>query len=361
MQDTPQRYLRGMTQPRTPRDFVERNRFGRVGRIPTPTPFPVGDIHSYLILPQAGSASLTLIDTGVKSPEAFEALHRGVKEHGFALEQVERILITHAHPDHFGQARRLREISGAKIFASEIESRLMTDFFLPSANRSRSVVRYFRSWGVPEEQLAPDPRRSKLGRRIQDPVEVDGILAEGDVLDLGDYRLEVFETPGHCDGHVVFYERETRTLFSGDHLLTDISPVPLLSIPEQEGEPRPRSLLRFMDSLDKVEALDCRVTFPSHGDVIWDHRRVIAGYRLHHERRKLQVVRFLGRGPKSPFEVARRMFPKHHRTELYLVMSEVMGHLDVLEEEGLVALEDDGSLVRAHLIGQPDGSPEEEA
>ncbi len=52
------------------------------------------------------------------------------------------------------------------------------------------------------------------------------------------------------------------------------------------------------------------------------------------------------------------MFPKHYRTELYLVMSEVMGHIDMLEEEGLVVLEDDGSLVRAHLI---DGSLQEEA
>ena len=340
-----------MGDPHTPRDFVERNRFGRVGRIPTPTPFPVGDIHCYLILPAAGSAGLTLIDTGVKSPQAFEALHRGVKEHGFALEQIERILITHAHPDHFGQARRLRDLSGAEILASEVESLLMTGFFLPSANRSDAVLRWFRRWGVPEELLAVDEDRAAFGRSIQDPVDVDGTLAEGDVLELGDFRLEVMATPGHCDGHLVFYERETRTLFSGDHLLTDISPVPLLSIPDDEGVPRPRSLVRFMDSLDKVEALECRVTFPSHGDVIWDHRRVIAGYRLHHERRKLQIARFLGRGPKSPFEVARRLFPKHYRRELFLVMSEVIGHLDVLEEEGLVMLDDDGSGVRARLVG----------
>ena len=101
-------------------------------------------------MPEAGSGPLTLIDTGVKSPEAFEALHRGVKEHGHALEQIERILITHAHPDHFGQARRLRELSGARILASEVESRLMTGYFLPSANRSEAVVGWFRRWGVPE-------------------------------------------------------------------------------------------------------------------------------------------------------------------------------------------------------------------
>lgn len=349
-----------MSSPSTPRGFVERHRFGRVGRIPTPTPFPVGDVHCYLILPPAGSGSLTLIDTGVKSPEAFEALHRGVKEHGFALEQLDRILVTHAHPDHFGQAHRLREISGAEILASALESERMNGYFLPSANRSPAVVAWFRRWGVPEEQLAPDERRSALGRRILDPVEVDGVIAEGDVLDVGDYRLEVFATPGHCDGHLVFYERETQTLFSGDHLLTDISPVPLLSIPEQEDRPRPRSLLRFMESLAKVEALDCRCTFPSHGDVIWDHRALIASYRLHHERRKLQIARLLRRGPRSPYELARRLFPKHYRSELYLVMSEVIGHLDLLEAEGVVVVDDDGSSVRARLNESVPAAPLEE-
>ena len=151
-----------MSDPRTPRSFVERHRFGRVGRIPTPTPFPVGDINSYLVFPPAGSESLTLVDTGVRSPESFEALRRGLKEFGFRLEQIERILVTHAHPDHFGQARRLREISGATVYASAIESERMKTHWLPSADRSPGALAWFRRWGVPEEHLRPDPGRVRF-------------------------------------------------------------------------------------------------------------------------------------------------------------------------------------------------------
>ncbi len=334
------------------RSYVDRHRFGRVGRIPTPTPFPVGDINSYLIFPTEPGGPLTLVDTGVRSPEAFEALRRGFKEYGVALDQVDRILVTHAHPDHFGQARRLRELSGASVHASAVEATRMRTGWSPRAHFRETALAWLRRWGVPDDLMRELAAGAPGAPPFQDPVEVDGTLADGDRVELGDFTLEVIETPGHCEGHIVFYERDTRTLFSGDHLLTDISPVPLLNIPD-EGEPRQKSLLRFMDSLARVETLDCEITLPSHGDVIRDHRKLIAGYRLHHERRALQIARYLEEeGPLTPFEIASRMFRKHVRGELFLVMSEVIGHVDVLEEEGTVVMEPEGGVLRARWTGR---------
>lgn len=327
-------------EPRSGRGFAERNRFGRIGRIPTPTPFPVGDINTYLVFPPAGSDSLTLIDTGVKSPEAFDALQHGFKEFGWSLEQVDRILITHAHMDHYGQARRLRDLSGAKVYASAPEAARMRVPGSPTAERTESVLAWMRRWGVPEEIARHDGGIGELARRLQDPIDVDELVAEGDTVACGDLSLQVIETPGHCEGHVVFYEPELRVLFSGDHLLTDISPVPLLVLPERLDAPRPKSLIRFMRSLERVERLECALTLPAHGDTIADHRKLIAGYRLHHERRALQIVRELRAGPRTPFDLAARLFPRHVRDQIYLVMSEVIGHLDVLAEEGRVLVEE---------------------
>jgi len=339
-----------MTLPRSSRGAAEQHRFGRVGRIPTPTPFPVGDINSYLVLPEPGSDELTLIDTGVKSPESFDALRLGMKEHGFALEQIRRILLTHAHMDHYGQARRLRDLSRAPVFASAPEAERMRSFWSPSAQRDERVLAWFRRWGVSPEAALGDGGMSELARRLQDPIEVDGILADGDRITFGDVTLEVIATPGHCEGHVVFYDGARRLLFSGDHLLTDISPVPLLSIPKQEGEPRSKSLVRFLQSLERVESLEVDLTFPSHGDVIDDHRKLIAGYRLHHEKRALQMRRALEAGPRTPFELATRLFPRHWSSQIFLVMSEVIGHLDVLVEEGSVAMEEEAGVERARLV-----------
>ncbi len=332
------------------RSFEERHRFGRVARIPTPTPFPVGDINSYLVLPPAGSDELTLIDTGVRTPDAFSALRTGMKELGHAIEDIRRILITHGHMDHFGQARRIQDLCGAPIYASEIEAAQMRIHWSPSGRHPDHVRRWMHRFGVPDEiATRRNPEAERMAQEIQEPIEVDGTLAEGDRIELGAFEVEVIETPGHCDGHIVFYECDTRTLFSGDHLLTDISPVPLLSLPEDEGTERGRSLVRFMESLARVEALACDRVFPSHGDVIYDHRQLIAGYRLHHERRKLQILRHLEDGATTAFELARRMFPKYVESQLYLVMSEVVGHLDLLEDEGSIAIEtgDGADVVRA--------------
>jgi len=332
------------------RSFAERNRFGRVGRIPTPTPLGVGDINSYLLFPPDGlgadeaGSGLTLIDTGVKTPEAFESLRLGLKAFGVDFERIERILITHAHMDHFGQARRLRDLSGARVYASRGEAALMRTHFSPSGDRRDFVLGLFRRWGVPPALFERESQMAEFARRIQDPIEVDGVLDDGDRLAIGDLRLDVIHTPGHCDGHIVFWEPELRLLFSGDHLLTDISPVPLLVFPKDPSEPRPRSLVRFMRSLERVEGLPCELVFPSHGDVIRDHRKLIAGYRLHHERRKLQMLRQLRAAPATAWELAARLFPRVYESQVFLVMSEVIGHLDLLVEEGSVVLEQRGGL-----------------
>jgi glyoxylase-like metal-dependent hydrolase (beta-lactamase superfamily II) len=329
-------------------EFAARHRFGRVARIPTPTPLGVGDINSYLLLPPDGTAGrVTLIDTGVKTPAAFDAMQSGLAAHGLAFGDIERILITHAHMDHFGQAARIRELSGARAFASEREAELMRTHFSPSGDRRDFVMRSFARWGVPPALFAKESEMAAFARQIQDPLEVDGTLAEGDFVDVGDLRLHVIATPGHCEAHVVFWEPSLGVLFSGDHLLTDISPVPLLVFPKIEGEPRPRSLVRFMASLEKVESLPCQTVFPAHGDVIRDHRKLIAGYRLHHERRKLQILRKLEAGALCPWELAKLLFPKVYESQAYLVMSEVIGHLDLLEDEGKLVYEERGGVEHA--------------
>lgn len=327
----------------SPRSYAERHRFGRVARIPTPTPaqFGVGDINSYLLMPPQGvAAGVTLIDTGVKTPDAFEALCRGLKEHGVAIADIDRILITHAHLDHYGQAKRIRDLSGARVYASTREAELMKSFFTPSGDRREMVMRYFERWGVPRHYVERESPNAQLGRLIQDAIDVDGTLEDGDEIAVHDLRLRVVATPGHCDGHIVFHEPSLGMLFSGDHLLTDISPVPLLVFPKREDEPRPKSLVRFMQSLVRVEPFELDAVFPAHGDVIRDHRSLIAGYRLHHEKRKLQILRRLEEQPMTAWELAAKLFPKAYESQTYLVMSEVVGHLDVMADDGSIVIEE---------------------
>jgi len=102
------------------RRFTNKESSTRVGRIPTPSGFPgLGDINSYLIFPEENSDELILIDTGVRSDEAWQALNDGLKQLNCRVEDITKILLTHGHTDHYGQAHRIHKASGCELWAHE--------------------------------------------------------------------------------------------------------------------------------------------------------------------------------------------------------------------------------------------------
>ncbi|MFQ5699279.1 MAG: MBL fold metallo-hydrolase [Myxococcota bacterium] len=339
-------------------DSTRRHGFGRVARIPTPTGFSVGDINSYLVLPPPGSDALVLIDTGVRSEEAWSALSKGMAEFGFGVEEVTLLLLTHAHPDHCGQAARIRERAGCPIWVHEEAHRTLERYAgEPRPGRETAVRWQMARFGVPESLLGQGGGASRLSE-ITDPPEPDRLLRDGDPIEIPGFDLQVVHTPGHCPEEVVFWQPDRRLMFSGDHLLPDITPVCLLQYPDEPGGERPSSLLEYQRSLDKVEVLPARRAFPSHGEVIDDTRALIASYRLHGAKRQLKLARLLERhGPQTPFELGSRLFARVIEDQLHLVLSEVVGHLDVLEHAGHVVAErehGDGEVVRYRLESMPE-------
>src|SRR5436190_3581096 len=87
--------------------------------ITLPTPFYIGPVNVYLVAEDPP----TLIDTGPKTKEAIEALREGVRRHGFRVSDIRRIVLTHAHEDHCGLARSLRdEAKDAEVLVHEWET-----------------------------------------------------------------------------------------------------------------------------------------------------------------------------------------------------------------------------------------------
>jgi glyoxylase-like metal-dependent hydrolase (beta-lactamase superfamily II) len=341
--------------------FVQRHRFERIGRIPTPTPFAVGDINTYLILPEPGSEELVLVDTGVKSDAAWAALTGGLKEFGFGPADVTLVILTHAHPDHCGQAARVRREAGCEVWihedAGETLARYGGD---PEPSRADRVAREYARWGV-ERELSTGSTAPPGAHDIVEPFEPDRWFRDGDRVEISGFDLDVVHTPGHCPEQVVFWQADARQMLSGDHLLPDITPVSLLHLPEADDALRSRTMVQFLESLGRAEQLPARRAFPSHGDVIHDHRALIASYRLHHQKRMLQVARLLRDGELTPAEIGRRMFRRVWREQVYLVLSEVIGHLDLLEAEGHVEPFERDGVVRYRLLSEPNPAQEAKA
>ena len=328
-------------------------RFGRILRIPTPTSFDVGDINSYVILPETGSKELVLIDTGVGTEEAWQGLQAGLGEVGYSIADITLLLLTHAHTDHFGQASRIREASGCQIWGHENVSSTV-DGFLPSPERIAVERAFLQRFGFSEAMYDKAYDYRAYIADIFKPCELDRELKDDDIVAINGFDLKVIHTPGHCPEEVVFWQSQSRQMFSGDHLLPNVTPVCLLDIPESPKGKRSHALSQYYRSADKVIPYDIAQIYPSHGDVFQDHRELIAGYKLSTERRLLKISKILQlHGMLTPLEVGQYLFPKVWEAQLYAVISEVMGHLDLLLDEGFVMTREEGGVVHYKLLDVP--------
>src|SRR5439155_21986974 len=118
-------------------------------------------------------------------------------------------------------------------------------------------------------------------------------VADGDRLGFDGFELEVLHLPGHTAGHICLYHRSSGVLFSGDTLLLDISPNPLIQPDPMDPTERRRSLVEQLGSLDRPSELPPSKVYPGHGEPIEDPRAVIEEMRAHHRRRTATLAAML--------------------------------------------------------------------
>jgi glyoxylase-like metal-dependent hydrolase (beta-lactamase superfamily II) len=302
--------------------------------IELPTPFPVGPVTLYLA--DAPGEPLTLVDTGPRTPETRAALEAALVALGYRTGDLERIVVTHAHVDHFGLAADLVGVSGAQVWTHPWNVATLSDY---DADRERRVAFYgdlMRRAAVPPEILAVVGGATQGMQHYAHPVGVSGTLEEGDVLRLAGHDWQVLHTPGHAAGLICLYSPSSRTLLSSDHLLADISSNPLVELPPPGQVERPRSLALYRVSLQRVAALGVERALPSHGPVIHDVAGLVAERLAFHEQRMARVLDALRNGARTTWAVTNALFPDRTPLDTFLAVSEVIGHLDLLEMEGWI-------------------------
>ncbi|MDA8189425.1 MAG: MBL fold metallo-hydrolase [Dehalococcoidales bacterium] len=315
----------------------------KIHRVTLPTPFAIGPVNTYLIEDE----ELALVDTGPKMVETSDALQNGLRDLGYTFADLKHIIITHAHEDHFGQARFLKEQSGARVYAHKASLPMLEG--LESEFDLRYNVyrrRLMRNAGAPEEViLAVQPIVDSF-KESAEAVAVDEALEDGDVIHVGRTQLQVIYTPGHAAGAMCLHHPGDKILFSGDHLLPDVSSNAVIDAPLDCGDCRRRSLVEYISSLRLIQAMGLDLVYPAHGDEIRDHRTLIEQRLAFYETRKSAILGALGDGEKTPYQLSRKLFPAIREFEIFLALSEVIGHLDLLENEGKVAWRMSDGVVR---------------
>jgi glyoxylase-like metal-dependent hydrolase (beta-lactamase superfamily II) len=328
---------------RAERDALASAQAAGIHRLAIPTPFQVGRVNAYLI----EDSPLTLVDSGPNSAKALDELEQALAAHGRAVEDIELLIITHQHMDHFGLASILARRSGAEVAALSELAPFLAAYSAETDLDDRFAEMTMLRHGIPAEIVTALRAVSAGFRAWGSAVEVTRPLSDGGSLELRDRTLRVLHRPGHSPSDTVFLDESRGILLAADHLIAHISSNPLLARPLGAGAeysgPRPQALVTYLASLRETRAMELSLVLAGHGRPITDHVALIdERFRLH-RRRAEKINRMIASQPRTAHEIAQELWGNVAVTQAYLTLSEVLGHVDLLLEDGrVVEREQDG-------------------
>ena len=297
----------------------------------------------YLVEEEAG---WLMIDSGYNDGTSFNYLCHQLDLLNTSLKQIRWLLLTHYHPDHSGLANRIKAASGAQVIMHQDDWSILKSTVSSSEIWNiHGMIPWARSLGVPEPELKGFFQIASLGRDFfPSGLEPDRVL-QGETNTVGDSgRLQAILTPGHTPGHICVYDREHQLLFSGDHILVEITP----HISPSHLTSRDQ-LEQYLEALRRIRSLDVKLVLPAHERPFSHFTQRVDELLAHHDHRLGEIVAAISDRVVTPWDIARQVewnvgqWADMDATNRVLAVRETLAHLQLLEHRGLVVrLERDG-------------------
>ena len=285
----------------------------------------IGSINCYII---NDGDSLTLIDAGIDTDLYWEEFIHVLKKNGFVVSDIDRILLTHHHEDHVGLVKRILAIKQIPVYAHvEAVHRLKMDQGFLTMRQNFLKKMY-------EEMNCLEEAQFRLAKLENTRVNARALAIQVDIIPLrqGDkvFDYTVMETPGHSPDSICFYDEKRKWLFSGDLLLSKSSTNAIIE-PDSEGN-RLKTVIQHRESLRKCASIDAELLFPGHQNVIDNHRALIETKIQKMDDKAERMISFIQGGIEKANDLAKAYYKSKYTEEFSLVMSEIVGYLDYLEE-----------------------------
>jgi glyoxylase-like metal-dependent hydrolase (beta-lactamase superfamily II) len=299
-------------------------------------PIGVNAVESVNMYALADGDRVTVVDCGVWRPDVPDGglamLEAGLEGAGYALRDVSRIVVTHAHIDHYGLAGRLMELTGAELSMHAMTDLDCEKYRHPDTARARRRDTY-ADHGVSEaERTDLADHLTRWLPYLHSVVEASHRLRGEEQLEIGGDCWEVVHTPGHSLGHVCLWSPARGVLLSGDHLLPGITP-PVTFERGFDADP----MRSYLGSLRRIADLRPRLVYPGHGHPFGDAVGRVEAILRNMVRRMEKIRNAIQAGPCTVTELADRLVAKailaHQRQ---LAISETLAHIAYLRWSGAV-------------------------
>ena len=289
---------------------------------------------------------LILIDSGLNLGNWRKKFFEALEELQIDIQDIDYCFITHIHIDHIGLAKHLKEVNpNLKIIMHDITYELLKwetnqANLEDLKNQAEEIAEQMVMYGISEEQGKRVIQFFTYWPQFLVYQEPDIIVHDGDIiLD----SLEVIWTPGHSFGHICIFDKNRKYLFSGDHILSRITPhignfIVNEFLHDKYSDFDFNNILKYyLSSLDKIDKLNPQIIFPAHQEIIFNpHERILA-IKAHHKNRLREILDLIKEKPLNPFQISQMHFGTNlDEINSYMALSEVLGHLLYLENVGKI-------------------------
>nr|MDO8082421.1 MBL fold metallo-hydrolase [Candidatus Freyarchaeota archaeon] len=276
---------------------------------------------------------ITLIDTGMGDPNSFRAISDALKGIRLELTDINKIINTHEHVEHFAGDENIKKASGANVSAHKKAANIIQNF-------NNYVSELFNT--IKEAEIEPRMRAVAEGylsfQAAISSTNVEKPLKEGDVVDLGSVILKAIHTPGHAPGHICLYDEERKILFSGDQVIGTGTPFVGYGITDMIVDRVANKLgmkkvehgnmTDYLNSLERLLSLDMKIILPSHGPIITEPYKKIREDMERKLLREQMILKALESGEDTLDGLTRKAYGSYQLD--YLLKGSTMAYIDRL-------------------------------